>query len=208
MTRWSIGLALLSVLTGPATLAGQQPGLDVRVVTDEADAVLALVAELTAGRAPADSLWRRLFASDGYRRRVARERSIGRPFADSAFEAFVRSPDLALRAPALRETLARWASADPAAAARAAFAYLPAGARILNVADAFDAMTSDRPYRRALTLESALTELRRGAGTQFDAEVVGCLTRLHDQGHFSLLPSPSSEDLLLLRIKPLRARSS
>jgi HD-GYP domain-containing protein (c-di-GMP phosphodiesterase class II) len=83
---------------------------------------------------------------------------------------------------------------------------VPAGARILNVADAFDAMTSDRPYRRALTLESALSELRRGAGTQFDAEVVGCLTRLHEQGHFALLPSPSSEDLLLLRIRPLRAR--
>ena len=69
-------------------------------------------------------------------------------------------------------------------------------------------MTSDRPYRRALALDAALDELVKGAGTQFDAEVVGCLTRLHRQGHFELLPSPSSEDLLLLRIKPLRARSS
>jgi len=85
-------------------------------------------------------------------------------------------------------------------------AEVPVGARILNVADAFDAMTSDRPYRRALTLEAALHELRKGAGTQFDAEVVGCLTHLHEQGRFALLPSPSSEDLLLLRIRPLRAR--
>jgi HD-GYP domain-containing protein (c-di-GMP phosphodiesterase class II) len=69
-------------------------------------------------------------------------------------------------------------------------------------------MTSDRPYRRALSLAAALDELKRGAGTQFDAEVVGCLTRLHQQGRFDLLPSPSSEDLLLLRIKPLRARGS
>jgi putative nucleotidyltransferase with HDIG domain len=83
-------------------------------------------------------------------------------------------------------------------------AEVPIGARILNVSDAFDAMTSDRPYRRALSLEAALTELRRGSGTQFDAEVVGCLARLHGQGHFDLLPSPSSEDLLLLRIRPLR----
>ena len=83
---------------------------------------------------------------------------------------------------------------------------VPVGARILNVADAFDAMTSDRPYRRALSLEAALFELERGACTQFDGEVVACLTRLHGQGRFALLPSPTSEDLLLLRIQPLRAR--
>jgi putative nucleotidyltransferase with HDIG domain len=84
---------------------------------------------------------------------------------------------------------------------------VPVGARILNVSDAFDAMTSDRPYRRALSLEAALTELRRGAGTQFDAAVVDCLMRLQQQGHFALLPSPSSEDLLMLKVNPMRARA-
>ncbi len=49
---------------------------------------------------------------------------------------------------------------------------IPEGARILAVVDAFDAMTSDRPYRQALTVSVALDELRRGAGTQFDPEVV------------------------------------
>ncbi len=44
--------------------------------------------------------------------------------------------------------------------------------RILSVADAFDAMTHSRPYRRALSLESASEELRRAAGTQFDPRVV------------------------------------
>jgi HD-GYP domain-containing protein (c-di-GMP phosphodiesterase class II) len=44
----------------------------------------------------------------------------------------------------------------------------PLAARLLAVADAFDAMVSDRPYRRALTLPAALRELERGAGTQFD----------------------------------------
>lgn len=83
---------------------------------------------------------------------------------------------------------------------------VPLGARILNVSDAFDAMTSDRPYRRALSLQAALQELKRGAGTQFDAGVVECLLRLHAASQFPLIPSPSSEDLLLLRIKPLRAR--
>lgn len=78
---------------------------------------------------------------------------------------------------------------------------VPVGARILNVADAFDAMTSDRPYRRALPMEAALRELERGASTQFDAEVVGCLLRLAETGRFPLIPSPSSEDLQLLRLR-------
>lgn len=78
---------------------------------------------------------------------------------------------------------------------------VPLGARILNVADAFDAMTSDRPYRRALPMDAALRELERGAGTQFDAEVVRCMLRLAAQGRFPLIPSPSSEDLHLLRLR-------
>jgi putative nucleotidyltransferase with HDIG domain len=82
---------------------------------------------------------------------------------------------------------------------------VPVGARILNVADAFDAMTSDRPYRRALTIEAALAELRRGAGTQFDRNVIECLLKLQGEGRFPLIPSPSSEELLLLRLRPARA---
>ena len=49
---------------------------------------------------------------------------------------------------------------------------IPLGARILAVADAYDAMTSDRPYRRALSKQEALRRLREGAGTQFDPTVV------------------------------------
>jgi putative two-component system response regulator len=45
---------------------------------------------------------------------------------------------------------------------------IPEGARILAVADAFDAMTTTRPYRRALPIEAALREIERCAGTQFD----------------------------------------
>lgn len=84
---------------------------------------------------------------------------------------------------------------------------VPLGARILNVADAFDAMTSDRPYRRALTVDAALRELQRGAGTQFDGGVVACLMRLHEGGRFELIPSPSSEDLLQLKVRPRRAQA-
>jgi HD-GYP domain-containing protein (c-di-GMP phosphodiesterase class II) len=45
---------------------------------------------------------------------------------------------------------------------------IPAGARLLAVADAFDAMTSTRPYRQALPVSRALLEVKRCAGTQFD----------------------------------------
>jgi two-component system cell cycle response regulator len=49
---------------------------------------------------------------------------------------------------------------------------IPLGARIISVCDAFDAMTSDRPYARAITPSDAITELRRVAGAQFDPAVV------------------------------------
>ena len=49
---------------------------------------------------------------------------------------------------------------------------IPVPARIIAVVDAFDAMTHDRPYQRAVPGERALAELRRHAGTQFDPAVV------------------------------------
>lgn len=49
---------------------------------------------------------------------------------------------------------------------------IPLGARIIAVADAFDAMTSDRPYRSAMSVEEAEHEIKRGAGTQFDPAII------------------------------------
>jgi HD-GYP domain-containing protein (c-di-GMP phosphodiesterase class II) len=49
---------------------------------------------------------------------------------------------------------------------------IPLMARILAVVDAYDAMTSERPYRRALSVAEAVEELNRCAGTQFDPEIV------------------------------------
>ncbi|WP_438318081.1 HD domain-containing phosphohydrolase [Candidatus Caldatribacterium sp. SIUC1] len=49
---------------------------------------------------------------------------------------------------------------------------IPLESRIVAVVDAFEAMTSDRPYRRAMGIAEAIAELKRCAGTQFDPEVV------------------------------------
>jgi len=49
---------------------------------------------------------------------------------------------------------------------------VPLEARIIEVADAFDAMTTDRPYRQALTPEEAYAELKKHSGKQFDPQVV------------------------------------
>jgi len=49
---------------------------------------------------------------------------------------------------------------------------IPLECRILAIADAYDAMTSDRPYRKAMTRDSAVAELKRFAGVQFDPDLV------------------------------------
>jgi HD-GYP domain-containing protein (c-di-GMP phosphodiesterase class II) len=49
---------------------------------------------------------------------------------------------------------------------------IPLDARILAIADAFDAMTSKRPYRAALSLKDAIKELENGAGVQFDPYLI------------------------------------
>ena len=61
------------------------------------------------------------------------------------------------------------------------------GARIITVCDAFDAMTSDRPYRAALPFEKAIEEVRDGAGTQFDPVVAGIFIELRRSGGPRLL---------------------
>ena len=71
---------------------------------------------------------------------------------------------------------------------------VPVGARILLVADTFDAMTSDRPYRAALSAERALTELRKFAGSQFDPVVVEILGSLYAAGEFGVLYRAANEE--------------
>jgi ribonuclease P protein subunit RPR2 len=59
---------------------------------------------------------------------------------------------------------------------------IPLAARIFAVADSFDAMTSDRPYRGAMRVDRALAEIDGGAGTQFDPEVVRVFVRMMEEG--------------------------
>ncbi|HEY6803671.1 MAG TPA: HD domain-containing phosphohydrolase [Pyrinomonadaceae bacterium] len=54
---------------------------------------------------------------------------------------------------------------------------IPMGAKIVSLADSFDAMTTDRPYRRRRSFEDVVQDLRRNTGTQFDGKVVVAFAR-------------------------------
>lgn len=62
---------------------------------------------------------------------------------------------------------------------------IPLGARIIAVVDAYQAMTSDRPYRRALPFSVAVRQLTQGRGTQFDPKVVDAFIPLLEEEYYS-----------------------
>jgi ribonuclease P protein subunit RPR2 len=68
---------------------------------------------------------------------------------------------------------------------------IPVPARVFSVVDAFDAMTTDRPYRKALPLAHALGELQRMAGTQFDPDVVTAFIPMVEEFTLAEVPPPS-----------------
>ena len=59
---------------------------------------------------------------------------------------------------------------------------IPVLAKIVSVSDTYDAMTTDRPYRKALTEKAAIRELKRCAGSQFDRKVVGAFMKAYRNG--------------------------
>ncbi len=63
---------------------------------------------------------------------------------------------------------------------------IPLAARIVAVADTFDAMTTSRPYRRAMVTESAAAEIRRVRGTHLCPNVVTAFEELYDAGRFTI----------------------
>lgn len=112
----------------PASAADNR--VDVQLESDEAEAVRAILGERVAGRSPADSDWRHLFATQGYRHLAERERGMRRAFTDQAFQAFVMSDTLLARASEFEHTLMQLEHVDVHAAAARALAYLPANAAI------------------------------------------------------------------------------
>jgi HD-GYP domain-containing protein (c-di-GMP phosphodiesterase class II) len=87
-------------------------------------------------------------------------------------------PELAPVLPIIRNHHERWDGRGYPD--RLAGAQIPRLARIVAVADAFDAMTSDRSYRRSLAFEEAVEQIRQGAGTQFDPEYSRAFVGLKD----------------------------
>lgn len=104
--------------------------IDVKIVTDEADAVLAILAKRKSGQGLSDSDWQRLFQSDGYVRLKRRESAMKRPFTDEEFKTFVNGDDLLGKERSLSRTLRAWKQADVRRAARRALIYLPEAAII------------------------------------------------------------------------------
>ncbi len=111
--------------SGPNALA-----VDVRIVTDEAEAAIAILAAAAAGRPIGEEDWQRLFATEAYRRLAERERAMGRDFEESAFREFLLSGSLLGDLATLSATVASWREADLGASARLALGYLPPGTRL------------------------------------------------------------------------------
>jgi len=76
---------------------------------------------------------------------------------------------------------------------------IPLGARILTVADAYDAMKSDRPYRKALSEEKAIQELKHGSGRQFDPQIVEVFLEILKQNlsEDSLFDQPITKRIII-----------
>ncbi len=74
------------------------------------------------------------------------------------------------------------------------------GSRILNCCDAIDAMTSNRPYRAALSLEQCMDELRRFKGSQFAVDVVDAIESMYADGSFKVIAQADGTALEIQRI--------
>jgi HD-GYP domain-containing protein (c-di-GMP phosphodiesterase class II) len=69
---------------------------------------------------------------------------------------------------------------------------IPVGSRIILIADAFDAMTSDRPYRKGLPVEKVVEQLEQYKGKQFDLQIANLTTKLIHSGEFPFIVETDS----------------
>jgi HD-GYP domain-containing protein (c-di-GMP phosphodiesterase class II) len=78
---------------------------------------------------------------------------------------------------------------------------IPMQARIVSVADTFDAMTTERPYQKAMELDAALARIKTFVGTRYDERVVAALIEACDAGQISA-------GRVKLRSRPSRGQTS
>jgi hypothetical protein len=104
--------------------------VEVRVVLDEADAVIAILEQRSRGIEPTEEDWRRLQSSEGYVRLKRRQESFGATGFDESFREYLTSDEPLHRLPELREALVKWRSIDFGATGEQAGAYLPRGTEV------------------------------------------------------------------------------
>ncbi len=121
---------LIAICFASGAVSAQTSAVSVRLVTDEPEAVLTILAKRKANQPVVEADWQRVFQSEGYVRLKQRETSMQRSFEDADFKTFVLSDQLAERAQAFEETLNKWRRADITRAAQLVLAYLPKVARI------------------------------------------------------------------------------
>jgi putative nucleotidyltransferase with HDIG domain len=130
------------------------------------------------------------------------ERSMVECHAAWGAETLERVPGLERIAEIVGSHHERWDGRGyPAGLAGAA---IPLASRIIGVCDALGAMTSDRPYRRALALPEAVRLLLAGAGAQFDTRVVGAVCNVLDDG--GLRPALPEVTAIARKRKPAKRR--
>jgi putative nucleotidyltransferase with HDIG domain len=78
---------------------------------------------------------------------------------------------------------------------------IPILGRILSVADVYDAVSSDRAYRKRMEESQVLKIIKEGAGTQFDPEVIDVFLKLHREGKFSKLMASGSATHLFTHLR-------
>lgn len=78
---------------------------------------------------------------------------------------------------------------------------IPIGARILSVVDCFDALTSERPYRRARSADEAIRHIEAEAGSTYDPGVVACIERRYVELERRIKEAPESRKLQLFDLK-------
>lgn len=103
---------------------------DVKFVLDEPRAALAILDKLQKGSRPTEADWKKLFATEGYRRLKERELGMKRPFADDDFKKFLAKPETVAKTEALSRSLSQMEKLDIGVSARRSLSYLPSGAKL------------------------------------------------------------------------------